>query len=120
MSTGLTAAKRVGVGMIALMVLAGCAAPFGLGTSPYAWVQERYSHVSGDDPDDGPVTFTSDKPVTEVVGAIVGGTDPDEVKRGSATSSAGMVADSRPMNAHSVSGAAAEIALHVPCGENGV
>lgn len=88
MGTGLTAAKRVGVGMIALMVLAGCAAPFGLGTSPYAWVQERYSHVSGDDPDDGPVTFTSDKPVTEVVGAIVGGTDPDEVKRGSATSSA--------------------------------
>lgn len=34
------------------------------------------------------MTFASDKPVTEVVGAITGGTNPDETKKGSAASSA--------------------------------
>ena len=41
------------------------------------------------------------------------------VRSGSRTSSAGTVADSSPMNAHSVSGAAAEIAVQVPSGANG-
>ena len=39
---------------------------------------------------------------------------------GSFTSSAGTVADSRPMKAHSVSGAATEMAFQLPSGANGV
>jgi hypothetical protein len=42
------------------------------------------------------------------------------VRSGSSTSSAGTVADSSPMNAHSVSVAAELIAAPEPCGANGV
>lgn len=77
------------IGLVVVMMLGVCVLPFAIGavtTSPYEWVQGHYPRVTGDDPDDEPVIFASDKPVTEVVGAITGGTDPDETQKGSATS----------------------------------
>lgn len=94
MISGSTAVKWVCTSLIAMTMLVGCAVPFG--NAPYDWVQERYSKVSGEDPDDGPVTFASDKPVPEVVGAIAGGTNPDETRTGSGTSSAQTSATGAP------------------------
>lgn len=62
----------------AVLLLGIIVVPFafgGFGNGPEDWIDDRYTHVSGSDPDDETVTWRSDDDVTTTAAAIASGTD---------------------------------------------
>ncbi|MGN7248691.1 DUF4247 domain-containing protein [Janibacter anophelis] len=77
-----------GVAVVVAVICSLLAIPMAVSavtTDPHEWVREHYTHVSGDDPDEGPVVYSSSDDVDSVLAAVVAGTRPDERQRGSAT-----------------------------------
>lgn len=55
---------------------------------PQEWLDENYERVSGSDPDEGTVVYSSPDPLDETVADVEAGTDPDESNTGTTSGEA--------------------------------
>lgn len=75
--------RLLAIGCVVALVAVVAISAFSGGGDPRGWLDEHYTHVQGEDPEEEPIVYASEDSQLDTAAAIVDGTGPDDRSSGS-------------------------------------